>query len=83
MAIATVSCNLLKLSASYEYRLPPLPGDGGTEFFSMTCFENIKKLVKNERRSFGYKGLELNGEKLFPENVRTFSQSSTRINREL
>lgn len=54
-----------------EYRLPALPGDGGTEFFSMTCFENVKKIVKNERHSFGYKRLELNGEKLFPENIQT------------
>lgn len=53
-----------------KYRLPALPGDGGTEFFSMECFEQVKKLVKSERHSFGYKRLELNGEKLFPESIR-------------
>ncbi len=53
-----------------KHRLPALPGDGGTEFFSMECFEQVKKLVKSERRTFGYNRWEFNGEKLFPESVR-------------
>lgn len=53
-----------------QYQLPPLPGDGGTEFFNMACFEEVQEFVKSNITRLDYMKIELNGKKLWDDPVK-------------
>lgn len=59
-----------------QHQITPLPSDGGTEFFSMECYEEVQDFVKENITRLDYMKIELNGKKLWADPVKAVVETT-------